>query len=371
MFYICDTTLRDGEQAAGVAFSVEEKVTIARMLDEAGVSEIEAGTPAMGGMEQDAVARIAGLGLNARVLAWNRAVISDIDASVAAGVRAVSISLPVSDILITHKLGKDRAWVLERLKAVVGYAKDKGLYVCAGAEDASRADEGFLTEFFRLASSAGADRLRFADTVGILDPFLTSGKVARLISAFDLPVEVHTHNDFGLATANALAGVRAGAEYVSTTVLGIGERAGNAALEEVVMAAKHIMGEDTSVDPARLLKLCGYVAKAAGRSIAPGKPVVGGGIFHHESGIHADGVIKLPSAYEAYSPEEVGLTRGITIGKHSGRAALVHRFSKMGISISGKDAAEMLMEVRCISVGLKRELSDAELLKLYESRPAA
>jgi homocitrate synthase NifV len=371
MIYICDTTLRDGEQAAGVVFTAEEKVTIAQMLDHAGVYEIEAGTPAMGREEQEAVRRVLGLGLNARVSAWNRAVVSDIDASIDCGARAVSVSLPVSDLHIKHKLRRDRVWVLSQLRQAVSYAKDKGLYVCAGAEDASRADEGFLAEFGGVAQSCGADRLRFADTVGILDPFSAYEKVQRLVKAVSLPVEVHAHNDFGLATANALAGLRAGAGYVSTTVLGLGERAGNAALEEVAMAAKHISGFDSGIDVSRLVRLCTYVAKVSGRPIPPGKPIVGGRIFHHESGIHADGVLKWPGSYEAYPPEEVGLVREIAIGKHSGRSALVHRFKRMGIDLREEDAGEVLMEVRCISVGLKRELSDDELLRLYKSRPAA
>jgi len=369
--FICDTTLRDGEQAAGVAFSIEEKATIARMLDEAGVYEIEAGTPVMGREEQEAVSCITGLGLRARVLAWNRAVISDIDASIACGVSAVSISLPVSDLHMRHKLGRGREWVLERLKAAVSYAKDKGLYVCAGAEDASRADEGFLTEYGQAARSCGADRLRFADTVGVLDPFSTREKVTKLLKAVSLPVEVHVHNDFGLATANALAGIKAGATCVGATVLGLGERAGNAALEEVVMAARHITGFDAGIDVSRLVRLCAYVAKVSGRAIPAGKPIVGGCIFHHESGIHADGVLKWPGTYEAYPPEEVGLSREIAIGKHSGRSGLIHRFGGMGIKLSSNEASEMLMEVRCISVGLKRGLSDAELLSLYKSRRQA
>ncbi|HEY3347488.1 MAG TPA: homocitrate synthase [Nitrospirota bacterium] len=371
MMFISDTTLRDGEQAPGVAFSVEEKIAIARLLDESGVDEIEAGTPAMGGMELDAVRSIAALGLSARVAAWNRAVLSDIDASISAGVDIVSISLPVSDIQITNKLASDRTGVLDRLVRAVEYAKANGLYVCVGAEDASRADAKFLYSYADVAMKAGADRLRFSDTVGVLDPFRMFEVISALLVRTPLPIEVHAHNDFGLAAANALAGLRAGAGWVSTTVLGLGERAGNAALEEVAMAAKNLLGIETRIDVSRLKKLCDYTAKASGRPVGPGKPVVGGSIFAHESGIHADGVLKHPGLYEAYSPDMVGLSREIAIGKHSGRAGLVHRFMNMGILIDDEEAGQILAEVRRRSVALKRSLSDSDLLRIRRALPAA
>ncbi len=364
MVFICDTTLRDGEQAAGVAFSTQEKCAIARMLDGIGVHEIEAGTPVMGGDEAEAVRAVASMGLNARVMAWNRAVITDIRASVQAGVSAVAVSLPASDLMVQRKLGRDRAWVLARLKDAIGYAKDRELYVCAGAEDASRADMDFLVEYAGIARECGADRLRFADTVGVLDPFRMFMKIRALSEAVDMPVEAHAHNDFGLATANALAGARGGAAYISTTVLGIGERAGNAALEEVVMALKHLDGTDPGIKTEGLRRLCEYVALSSGRAIPGGKPVVGGAVFCHESGIHADGVLKASEIYEPYGPEEVGAIREIMLGKHSGRNGLMRRLSDLGIEVSGYEAGVLLGKVKEMGTRLKRPVNDRELLTL-------
>jgi homocitrate synthase NifV len=359
---VCDTTLRDGEQAPGIAFSIEEKCSIARLLDEAGVTEIECGTPAMRGEEKLAVERIAALGLRARVSSWNRAVPGDIQHSIDCGLKAVNISLPVSDFQIAHKLGKSRAWVLETLKSIARGAKDRDLYVCIGAEDASRADEAFLLEFAGLAFELGADRLRFSDTIGKLGPFEVYSRVWKLRTSVPIPVEIHTHNDFGLAVANALAGIKAGAEFVSTTVLGIAERAGSAALEEVVMAAKHVYGLTSNVNIGVLSRLCNAVAEASGRPIPVDKPIVGSHIFSHESEIHAAGVIKNPENYEPFSPEEIGLKRQIVLGKHSGRRALAFRLERLGINKGNKELRELVAKIRRLN--LKRPLTDDDVRSL-------
>ena len=364
---IDDTTLRDGEQTAGVVFSLEEKIQIARMLDEIGVGEIECGIPAMGKAEQASVQALVDLGLKARLITWNRAVIADIQASLDSGVTAVDISLSVSDMHIRNKLGKNRNWVKEQLKGALGFAKDHDLYVSIGGEDASRADLDFLVELMSLARAMGADRFRFCDTLGILDPFTTYERIRFLADRVDLAIEVHTHNDLGMATANAIAGIRAGARYVNTTVNGLGERAGNAALEEVVMALKHACGIDPGVATGRFVELSKLVGKASCRPVPEWKAVVGERVFSHESGLHADGVLKFPGNYEGYDPAEVGLSRHMVIGKHSGRHGLQDRLGRLGIHLDGSEARRLLEQVRHLAQDSKRALTDHDLVRLYQA----
>ncbi|WP_027717824.1 homocitrate synthase [Desulfovirgula thermocuniculi] len=364
--FIVDTTLRDGEQTAGVVFANREKVRIAKLLDEIGVHQIEAGIPVMGGDEMEAIKEIVRSGLRASIMGWNRPVISDIEASLACGVDAVAISISTSDIHIKYKLQTSREWVLEQMVKAVEFAKKHGLYVSVNAEDASRSDMDFLIQFARAAKEAGADRLRYCDTVGILDPFLTYERVRTILQHVDIDIEMHTHNDFGMATANALAGVRAGAKYVGVTVIGLGERAGNAALEEVVMALKHIMGIDLGFKTEMFREIAEYVSRASGRELPAWKAIVGSNMFAHESGIHADGALKNPKTYEAFHPEEVGLERQIVIGKHSGTAALRAKFAEYGIHLSEFQARELLPKIRAYCVQLKRPLFDKELMYIYE-----
>jgi len=364
---IDDTTLRDGEQTAGVVFSLEEKKRIAKLLDETGVGELECGIPAMGREEQASVKALVDLGLNARLLTWNRAVVSDIQASIDSGVRAVDISLSVSDIHIERKLCKNRNWVKEQLKVALGFAKGHDLYVSIGGEDASRADLDFLVELMEIARDQGADRFRFCDTLGILDPFTTYDKVLYLAERVDLDLEVHTHNDLGMATANAIAGIRAGARFVNTTVNGLGERAGNAALEEVVMALKHACHVDVQIDTGRFVELSKLVGQASCRPVPEWKAIVGEKVFSHESGLHADGVLKYPGNYEGYDPAEVGLSRHMVIGKHSGRHGLQDRLRGLGIDLDLLEADSFLARVRNIAQRRKRPLSDHDLLRLYDA----
>lgn len=363
---IVDTTLRDGEQTAGVVFSNEEKIQIAEMLDEVGVHQIEAGIPAMGGDEKAVIGRIARLGLDASVLAWNRAVVADIDNSIDCGVDAVAISISTSDIHIQYKLQKDREWVIEKMTEATRHAKDHGLYASVNAEDASRTQLDFLVRFARAAKDAGADRLRYCDTVGTLEPFQVYRNVRSLAREVKIPVEMHMHNDFGLATANSLAGVKAGATFVNVTVNGLGERAGNAALEEVAMALKHIMKQDMTLDTGKFRKLSEMVAKASARDLPKWKAIVGRSVFAAESGIHADGLLKNPITYEAFPPEEVGLTRQIVIGKHSGSHSIRNKFKEYGIELDDALTDKILARVRSEAVRRKRHLFDKELMLIYE-----
>lgn len=364
--YIVDTTLRDGEQTAGVVFANAEKVAIAEMLSELGVDQLEVGIPTMGGDEKRAIKNIANRNLKSSIMAWNRAVISDIEESIDCGVDAVAISISVSDIHIKHKLKTSREWVLENMVKSVEFAKKNGLYVSVNGEDASRADKDFLVQFMNTAKKAGADRFRYCDTVGIMEPFRLKKDIEYLYKNTGFDIEMHTHNDFGMATANALAGTKAGANHIGVTVNGLGERAGNAALEEVIMAFKILLCHDTNFDTKMFREVSEYVSRAAGRELPPWKAIVGDNMFAHESGIYADGAIKNPKNYEAFDPKVVGLERQIVIGKHSGKSAIINKFKEYGIELNKEEAEGILDMVRATAVRLKRSLFDKELVRLYK-----
>jgi homocitrate synthase NifV len=274
-FQIVDTTFRDGEQSAGVVFSTEEKINMAIALDRAGVSWIEAGTPAMGTEEQETLRTLLALPLRATLIAWNRADLADISASLSCGFSCIHISLPVSDLHIDYKLKKDRKWVINQLKAALQLVQSYGCDITVGAEDTSRADPEFFLRFADVAAKFGAMRIRFADTVGCLDPFMTFDRLQNLVSQCPLPIEFHGHNDFGLATANTLAAFQAGAKFASVTLAGIGERAGNASLEEVVASLEKFYGYHCGVESGALSSLAELVEKASNRPLFPYRPVVG------------------------------------------------------------------------------------------------
>lgn len=362
---IDDTTLRDGEQSAGVSFTSDEKITIAKSLDELNIPELEIGIPAMGEQERDDIRTIASLGLNARLLVWCRMREDDLRSCQNLDVDMVDLSIPVSDQQIAKKLDKDRQWVLSMIESYVPKAVDMGLEVCVGGEDSSRADFDYLLEVIETAQRAGAKRFRFADTLGVMEPFTVFEKISRLASVSDLEIEMHAHDDLGLATANSLAAARAGATHINTTINGLGERAGNAALEEVVVGLKQLHNIHSGIKLQNFPEVSKLVEEASGREVHWQKSIVGRGAFTHEAGIHVDGLLKDPMNYQAFNPADVGRSHELVLGKHSGSHAVQQVFYEMGLYLDKPAASRILLAVREFVNKAKRAPLVNELQEIY------
>ncbi|MDD5723321.1 MAG: hypothetical protein PHY29_06225 [Syntrophales bacterium] len=337
--WIIDTTLRDGEQAPGISFDRSKKLAIADALDRTGVDELEVGIPAIGELVQEDIRQIVALGLDCRLSVWCRAHEDDLAAAIHCDVGSVHISFPVSPIHLSA-LDKDYNWALSQLDILIRAARNYFDRVTVGAQDATRADKEFLLTFAARAQAAGADQLRIADTVGIGRPGTIIDIVSSLKAAAPgLNLEFHGHNDLGMAAANALSALEAGATAVSVTVNGMGERAGNTALEQIAMALTQHPDLTCKIDTSTLLSLCRLVASSAGQAIAPAQPVVGEQVFAHESGIHCHAMFRDNRAYEPFAPHLVGWTdRRFVLGGHSGATAIRSLLGEAGIQISRHQA---------------------------------
>ncbi len=362
---IIDSTLRSGEQSAGVVFSKHEKIRIVRLLDEIGIPEIEIGMPAVGQLEKDTIKEILKLKVGAKLFAFCEADPKEIREAAELGISNIVISISVSDIRIKTKYNKNKNLVLSLLRDAIKEAKNNNLNFIVSAEDATRAELDYLIKVINIAKTKGAYRFRICDSVSYLDPFRTFLKINTLLSSVNFPLEVQTRNNFGMATANGMAAIRGGASSIMVAVNGLGEGTGNAALEEIVMALKYLEDIDSDINTSRFRELSEYVAKASSRAIPVWKAIVGTNVFAHESGIHADGVLKNPKNYEVFDPKEVGLTRQLIVGKHSGSHTILHKFKEFGIDLTDSEASEILAMTRSMSVDLKRTLFDKELMYIY------
>jgi homocitrate synthase NifV len=366
---INDTTLRDGEQTAGVAFTDAEKFEIAEQLFNAGVTEFEVGIPAMSDRERNTVKTLCSVIPEAKKMAWSRMLHADIEHCKHLGLNSVDLSIPVSAQQRNSKLHMSEVKLLGLIEEHVHHAHDLGLQVCIGMEDASRATDYMLMAVARAAEKAGASRIRFADTLGILDPFTTFQKIALLKQVTQCEIEMHAHNDLGLATANTLAAIKAGADSVNTTVMGLGERAGNAALEEVVLALtvqnQQYHTQPPAINLTALKSIADLVSNASGRSIGWQKSAIGEAIFTHESGLHLDGLTKDVNNYQGFSPSILGRSHQMVLGKHSGIKAIRSFFERIGLSVDTQHAKQLQLSIVDFSEQQKRNPDESELKAMY------
>ena len=363
---IFDTTLRDGEQSPGVALSPENKLNIAKKLDELGVDAIETGFPVISEGEQKAIKMITQANLSAELCGLARTNQQDIDAVVDCGLKYVHTFIATSDIHLQYKLHLSQDQVLEKAIESVEHAKSRGLQVEFSAEDATRTDRDFLKKIFTAVTKAGADRIDIPDTVGYSTPQYIAEITKDAIEATKLPISVHCHNDFGLAVANAISGIQAGAQCAHVTINGIGERAGNASLEELVMALQCLKFDqswETSIKTELLYEISKYVSKLSGMPVQPNKATIGENAFGHESGIHTHGVLSNPLTYEPISPEIVGRNRWFQVGKHAGAHGISAMLEEYGIQPDKDQLKQILTKVKLIG-DTGKHVTDVELVSI-------
>ena len=364
---IFDTTLRDGEQTPGISFTTEQKRTIARQLDKLGVDIIEAGTPITSKEEKEVVQLICDEGLSAKICGLARILTRDIDACVDCGVDMIHIFVPSSEIQREHTTKMSEAQVKEQAYKMTRYVKERGFMCMFSAMDATRTRLEFLIDIYKTAEEGGADILNVPDTVGISEPFAMYELVGEIYRAVKVPISIHCHNDFGLAVANSLAAVKAGASEVQVSVNGIGERAGNADLVETVMSLNSIYGLKTNIKTERLFEMAKLIERLTGIPIPVTKPVVGDNAFSHESGIHTHGVIVRSDTFEPgiMTPEMVGHRRRIVLGKHTGKHSIEKKLSEIGMSPSKEELEEILERIKELGASGKR-VTDDDLFSIAE-----
>jgi len=362
---LIDSTLRDGEQSPGVSFSLKEKLKLARLLDDVGVDEIEAGTPAMGDDEIASMRAITRAKLHCRVSVWSRALKSDIEMSARTEAQGIHIAFPISDIQL-HTIGKDWLWVSNTLPELVDYARRYFPFVSVGAQDSSRTTHERLYHYLSLIQQSGVSRVRLADTVGLFSPASIYHLINQIKIDFpSIELDFHGHNDLGMATANAITAWQAGAEHLSVTVNGLGERAGNSPLEEVVMGLRTIFHVN-HFKVQNISQLCSYVAEISQRPISANKPITGSLAFTHESGIHAKGTLINTIAFQPFDGQIIGREAACNVfGKHSGRAAIIHFFNQRNIFPTEDDIAFIVRKVQALSIQHKRVVSTSEMLATY------
>ena len=366
--HIIDTTLRDGEQAPGVVFSLNEKMEIARRLDELGIPELEIGTPAISKPEQNDIRCLINQGFSFQSTCWCRAAKIDLQAALNTGASRVNLSFPVSDVQL-NALGKSRKWVIDLIPEIMKMATNWFDFVAVGAQDASRANIHFLKEYILAVQYYGAKRVRIADTVGVMNPFSVKNLFEDLSTAFPgFDFEFHGHNDLGMATANHVVALTSGASSVSLTVNGLGERAGNAPLEEVIFALKYSYGIDLNFDGKLLTELSSLVAEISGRKLPASKPVTGEMAFSHESGIHCRSLKENPLTYQPFNPNDIGKEMVFVIGKHSGTGALSDFLEKRNIFLTKTETSDLISRIKSLSTQLKRDLNFTEIQKLIQSK---